>query len=218
MFARWDFSGSQNMEGSMLYRGDLKVFWVIDPVQKTYFELPAVSPEDKDVRLGLLAFLYAVARNTLPAGRKAELDRVLGLMPLPEILLDFQPEGNGKAGRVSCSRYGAFFNGVKRADYFTAGAPALKLPEGDFASLEGMLGACMRLYDNFDFLFPDPASTPGGRKRYEGVPLKWSFTREGKTTFLVEFKSVERKDFDPAKFQLPAGLKKVEVFDLLLSK
>jgi len=214
--ARWDFTGKSYLEGSILYRGDRGVFWVVDPVKKAYFELPAVTPEDRDMRIGILSIMYAVARKALSKEQSAELDRALGRMPMPEILLDFRSQGTGKAGRVKAARYEAFFNGAKRGEFLVAGPKALGLPEEEYASFAGFLKALNRLYDNFDFLYPDPA--PGERRSYEGVPLRWNFQTTGRPSFTMEFKSVEKRDLDPLLFELPAGLKKVEVFDLLLNK
>jgi len=214
--ARWDFTGKNYIEGSILYRGDRDVFWVVDPVKKAYFELPAVSPEDRDMRIGILSIMYSVARKALSKEQSAELDRALGRMPMPEILLDFKEKGKGKAGGVNAIRYDAYFNGVKRGEFLAAGPKALGLPEEEYASLAGFLRALNRLYDNFDFLFPDPTS--GERRSYEGVPLRWNFQTTKRPSFTMEFKSVERRDLDPSLFELPAGLKKVEVFDLLLNK
>lgn len=214
--ARWDFTGSNFLEGSVLYRGDRGVFWVVDPIQKSYFELPAVSPEDRDLRIGILAVMYGVARRALSKDQLAELDRAVTRLPLPEVLLDFRPKGSAKAGKYRCERYEAFFNGARRGEYLTAGASALSLAPEDYESLSGFLKTLNRLYDNFDFLFPD--SLAGSRGRYEGVPLKWTFLGAGRPTFTMEFKSFEKRDLEPGLFELPAGLKKVEVFDLLLNK
>jgi hypothetical protein len=214
--ARWDFTGRNYIEGSILYRGDRDVFWVVDPVKKAYFELPAVSPSEGDMRIGLLAVMYAVARRALSREQTAELDRALGRMPMPETLLDFKANGSARAGRVKGDRFEAFFNGAKRGEVLAAGEKALGLPKEDYEALDGFLRTLNRLYDNFGFLFPDPA--PGTRNPYRGVPLKWTFPAAGRPTFALEFKTIERRELDASLFELPAGLKKVEVFDLLLNK
>ena len=214
--ARWDFSGKKLIEGSVLYRGDRDVFWVIDPIRKSYFELPAVSPGDKAMRIGVLAILYGVACRALSKDQQAELDRALSRMPLPEALLDFKPKGTARWGRFPCDRFEAAFNGEKCGEYLTSEAKGMGLADADYASLAGFLKTLNLLYDNFDFLFPDPAA--GERKPYSGIPVKWAFFKAGRTTFSMEFKSVERREIDPARFELPAGLKKVEVFDLLTNR
>lgn len=115
-----------------------------------------------------------------------------------------------------CNRYEAFFNGIKRADYLTMDASALKLSPSEGESLSATLKKCFDLYDNFDFLFPDP--TAGERKPYSGIPVKWSFASKGKTTFALEFTSITSRAIDPKLFELPAGLKKEDIYALLLNQ
>lgn len=212
--ARWDFSGRQYLEGSIIYRGDRGIFWVVDPLQKKYFEFPALKPGESDMRVGLLAMVYGVARNTLSAEKKAELERGISRMPLPEHLMDFTRKGTVRMGRWTCERYEAGVNGMKRGEYLTAGPKTLGLTEEDFASLEGAWQACTALYGHFDFLFPD--ASEGNRDGYAGFPVMWAFAQGNRTTFSLQFKSIGKSPVAASVFELPAGLKKVEVFDLLM--
>lgn len=214
--ARWDFSGTRNIEGSVLYRGDRKSFYIIDPVRKAYVELPAVSPGDQDIRLGLLAFLYVVSRKTLSSEQLKELDQAVATLPLPETLLTFKTKSQTRVNGIPCSRLEAFFGGVKRAEYFTSDAKALQLDGEDFASLQGFLKAADRLYDHFDFLFPEPSgAASGAEKGYTGVSVKRVFYQDDRTVFSLEFKSIGRKGVNDSWFELPAGYKKMEIFDML---
>jgi len=216
--ARWELSGKNIVETTVIYRKDRKVFWVIDKGRKTYFEVPAVAPGDQDMRIGILAMLYAVARQALSADQKAELELVLKRVPLPETLLDFQKVGAVRVGGLLCDRYAATSGGIKRGEYFTADATALKLSQADYEAFDSVLKACHRMYDNFDFLFTE--SAPASRKSYVGVPIAWTAVQAqgGKTTFSVEFKSFSGRNLDPALFQLPAGLKKEDIFTSLFNQ
>ena len=212
--ARWDFSGKQYLEATVYYRGDLGVYWVVDPVRKGYFEMPVLEPGETDMRMGLLAMVYAVSRKALSDEKRAELDRGVARMPIPEYFLDFRRKGTVKTGKWKCGRYEVFFGAEKKGEYLTARAKDLGLDGEDYGFLMNTWRQCVTLYSRFEFLFPDPPE--GKRGSYEGFPVAWAFEKGGRSTFSVRFKSIARHSANDATYDLPPGVKKMEVFDLLM--
>jgi hypothetical protein len=214
--ARWEFSGQNMLEGTAIYRGDRKVLWVLDPNRKAYFELPVLKPGESDMKLGMLAVLYGVAVRAISKEQKAEMEKAIQAMPLPEALVDFAPKGKVKSGRWTCERYEVFFNGMKRAEYLTADASALKIPTADYIALSEAWRVFNDMYARFDFIFPDPGTSD--RRRYRGFPVKWAYAKDAHTSFSLEFTTIERREASQALFELPDGYKKTDVFDLIMAR
>jgi hypothetical protein len=207
---RVDVKGEKD-SSAVIFRGDKKVFWVVDSKKKTYQEITKAQVEKAAAQMRSASAQMESAMKDMTAEQKAMMRKFMG-NKMAAASKDDTPRyvrkaSGEKAGKWTADRYEAPFgkNGVQKV--WAASRGAVQLTESDMAALKEMSAFFEKFGANKSDYFKFDRKDLG----FSGVPVKTEIVEGGKTTATTLLREVTPKNFQPSTFDLPAGYKKVDV-------
>lgn len=200
-------SGSQ--EQQMIYRGDKKLLWMIDPSSKSYLELTesglaAIGEQVNSTMNERLAQLPADQRAQAEALLKSRLGEG-AVAPLIEA------KNTGEKKTVeghACTKWDLFRDGKKSGEAWVTPRSEFKVTPADFQ----VFGAMVQFFDGVRKAIPMAQAlwrngdTFAMFQKIDGIPVLTRRMDGDKVLGETTMKSLERKPAAASLFELPAGL------------
>ncbi len=206
-------------DGSMIFRGDQKLLWMIDAERKTYREMTEKDVEALGSKLQDAMAKMKEALASVPQEQRAAVEKMMaGQMPATEAAKRIvTPLGQSrKINEFVCAGYRAQIEGEGELEIWSTDPKALEISASDLAVFN-------------DFAAFMKALNPGGLESMEGLLKDFEHPKEGDVpglpilTIMKDEEGKERwrsevtrisHDAIPGSiFELPAGLEK-EKFEL----
>jgi Domain of unknown function (DUF4412) len=203
----------ERLDQVIIFRGDRKLYWVIDNREGTYTEITREDLKKLQGRMDEAKKTYEEQMKKMtPEQRKMVEAMMKDRMPVQPPRTVYRKTASGvKVNRWVCDRYDGVQEGEKKEEVWTADPKQLEVRPEEF-----------RVFDDirdFSEEFSKQGlrfyrmETAGGKKEsgYAGVPVRIIRYSRGKPLERMELTEVRRKDAAPSLFELPGGLKKKEL-------
>lgn len=200
-------SGGQ--EQQMIFRGDKKLLWMIDPANKSYMELTeaGLAAMGEQVNAELKKRLAA-----LPADQRAEAEAMLkarmGEGAAPSVI---DAKNTGEKKNVeghACVKWDLFRDGQKSGEAWVAPRSDFKVTPADFA----VFASLVQFFDHVRKSVPMASGlwrngdTFAMFQKIDGIPVVTRRLEGDKLMGETALKRLEHKPAPAAEFALPAGL------------
>jgi hypothetical protein len=207
---RMEMSGEEENQ-TIIFRGDKKVFWVIDKDKNTYFEMT----QDDIVKLKsqmekMQQMMMEQMKNMPEEQRKMMEDMMPSGMPgeKKEKAIYTKVAGGVKVGKWTTTHYTGTRAGKKSDELWTVDWSDVGFSRSDF-------GAMSKMADFFSALSQDATEfMKVGSEEWEkemgisGMPVRWvHYINEG-TSSEGTVEDISSKNLDSSLFEVPAGFKK----------
>lgn len=207
---RVDVKGDRD-SSSVIFRGDKKLFWIVDAKKKTYQEMTKAQVEKAAAQMKNASAQMEAAMKDMTAEQKAMMRKYMGnkmaATSKEETPKYVKKASRQKAGKWTADRYEAPFgkNGVQKIWAVSQGV--VQLTASDMAVLREMSSFFEKFGSNKSDYFKFDRADMG----FRGIPVKTEIVERGKTTATTLLKDVTRKKIPASTFELPAGYKKIEM-------
>jgi len=190
-----------------IYRTDKKVFWAINTKDKTYLEMTQKDFEDMVVKMEEARKKMAEQMAKMPPEQKEMMEKMMAKM-LPDAAggpkTTFKKIGSGgKVNGWNTDKYEGMREGVKQSEIWTADPKTLGVTDADYQVLKDIAKFFEKFAKNMDSFIGDKA-----KNGMDGIPVKTLNLKEGQPEFSTEIKEVKKENFSADLFQVPAGLTK----------
>lgn len=192
---RLEMGSSKDMY--FIYRGDKKLFWIVNLKEKSYTEMTEKDFEEMMAKMEQAKKQMAAQMEKMPPEqRKMMEDMMKKMMPGGDApKTEFKSMGNGgKINGWNTVKYEAIREGEKRSDIWLADFSAVGVTEADFAPFKHM----SKYFEKF-------APDNEWKLQDKGMPVKTITYKDGKPEFQTEVKSVKKEAQPAALFEVPAG-------------
>jgi hypothetical protein len=194
---------------AFIYRGDLRLFWIVDNDRNAYLELT-----DKDIET--LGFQIKAAKSmlqsqlkNLTATQREKIGELLQAHDRPP--LDYSKKESGeKINGMTCDKYAGALNGVLEYEIWTADPAATGTTPEDIAPLADMAAFFQKFAGELRGLLPAPDVKNG----LLGLPIKIVHYAEGTVDWQTVVREITRERFPKQFFSVPGGFTKKTVSDL----
>jgi hypothetical protein len=148
----------------------------------------------------------------MPAEQRAMMEKMMkSKMPATPAKTTYKQVATGqKVNQWTCTQYEGETEGKKESEVWTTDPKSLGLTPDDFNVLKAMSKFWEGMAKSGAKFFKVEEGQPA-EGHYAGVPVKTVYYSEGKVSHTNELKSLERQDFEAAKFDLPSGFAKEEM-------
>jgi uncharacterized protein DUF4412 len=179
-----------------IYRGDKKLFWIVNLKDKSYTEMTEKDFEDMLAKMEQAKKQMAAQMEKMPPEQRKMMEDMMKKMPGADApKTEFKSTGSGGIiNGWNTVKYEAIREGAKRSDIWLADFKAVGVSEADFAPFRHMA----KYFEKFS---PDSE----WKLQDKGMPVKTITYKEGKPEFQTEVKSVKQELQPPALFEVPAG-------------
>ena len=176
---------------TLIYRGDLQVFWMVNDKDKTFTEMTQAQLDK-----------MAEAMNNLPPAMRKMMGA--GAADVPKYV---KKADGQKVGQWTATLYEA--EGKKGPqDLWTVPVTAIHLTEADLGALKGFSKFFGKFgVNNKDDFFRFDRNDLG----FTGIPVKTVMMEGGKAKRTSILKEAAKKDFPASTFNVPAGYTKKEM-------
>lgn len=193
---RVDVLGEKDIQ-SVIYRGDRKIFWVLDGKKRTYTELTQDQMEKTLARMD--ALLKAMPAST----RHAFGERMGTALEKPAYV---KKSSRIKVGPWLATYYQSEGEACVRK-LWTVPKKSLHLTSSDLSAMKVFSRFFERFGRNRSDFFKFDRTDLG----FAGVPVKTEVIEGGKVRSVSELREASEKVFPPETFEVPRGYKKKDV-------
>jgi hypothetical protein len=200
-------------EGSMIFRGDKKLLWMVNTDDKKYTEMTEEDAKAMGAKLGdAMAQMQEALKNAPPAQRammeKMMKGQMAGMNPKERTV---KPMGKSKTiNGFDCKGYIVSISDGQTTEVWAADPKSLKIESADLSVLKEFgefMKAMLPGMDQFADLIKDYDSP--GKDQVPGFPvLTIQKDASGKEQWRSELVKVDKGTIPAGKFEVPAGFKK----------
>jgi len=194
---RVDVVGGKGIR-TVIYRGDQKVFWVLNDRKKTYIEMTKAQMDKADAQL-------KKALQELSPSMRKRMQKKLGV-PWNNATKYVKKPSKEKIGKWKATLYEAEENG-RTQKMWTVPEWSLGLTASDLSILKEFSKFFERFGRNESDFFKFDRTDLG----FAGVPVKTMVVEKGKVKSLSELKETIPQSFPSTTFDVPTGYKKKEM-------
>jgi len=196
-----------------IFRGDRKLFWMIDNKEGTYTEMTRDDVKKMNGKMDEARKTYEEQmKNVPPEQRKMMESMMKGRMPQQPPKTVYRKVASGvKVNRWVCDRYDGYLGKEKKEEVWAADPAQFDLRPEDFQVFDDMRDF-MEGFSKQSMPF-FRIEKGGGKKGSDlsGVPVRTIRYSKGEKRDRMELTEVQRKDNSPSVFELPAGVRKKEM-------
>jgi hypothetical protein len=188
-----------------IYRGDKKVFWMVNLKEKSYMEM---TEKDLDAMMAkmdeAMKKMQAQMRNMPPEQKKMMEDMMAKMIPgggskAPKTTYKKVGAG-GTINGWSTDKYEGTREGAKASEIWTTPPKSIDLDEKDFQVLKDMAKFFEKFAKNMQGMVGDKSNG------LDGVPVKTISFKDGQPHFQSEMKEVKKESLAASLFEVPSGL------------
>lgn len=193
-----------NPDAYFIYRGDKKVFWMVNAKEKSYMEMTEKDFEAMFAKMDEAMAKMKAQMEAMPPEQKKMMEGMMAkMMPggASTSKTTYKKVGAGGAvGPWSTDKYEGMRDGAKTAEVWTAAPKKLDLEEKDFQVLKDLAKYFQKFAKNMPEMVGDKASG------LDGMPVKTVTFKDGKPHFQSLLKEVKKESIAASQFEVPAGL------------
>ncbi len=197
-----------------IFRGDRKLFWMIDNREGTYTEITREDLKKMKGRMDEAMKEYEEQMKNVPPEQRQMVEAMMkGRMPQKPPRTAYKKVASGvKVNRWNCDRYDGYLGREKNEEVWTADAGQLDLRPEELQVLDDVRDF-MEEFSKQDLPFFRAGKGKRGKEGSDlsGVPVRMIRYADGKKHKRMELTEVQRKDVAPSLFEVPAGMKKKEI-------
>lgn len=187
-----------------IYRGDKKVFWMVNTKEKSYMEMTEKDFEAMFAKMDeAMKKMQAQLENMPPEQKKMMEGMMAKMMPgggSASKTLYKKTGAGGMVGGWATDKYEGIRDGAKTSEVWTAAPGKLNLDDKDFQVLKDMAKFFQKFAKNMPEMVGDKANG------LDGMPVKTISFKDGKPHFQSELKEVKKESLAAGLFEVPAGL------------
>lgn len=193
-----------NPDAYFIYRGDKKVFWMINTKDKSYMEMTEKDFEAMFAKMDEAMAKMKAQMEAMPPEQKKMMEGMMAkMMPGGASASKTVYKKTGAGGIVgswATDKYEGIREGAKTSEVWTAAPTKLDLDEKDFQVLKDMAKFFQKFAKNMPEMVGD--KTNG----LDGMPVKTISYKDGKPHFQSQLKEVKKGGIAADVFDVPAGL------------
>lgn len=193
-----------------IFRGDRKLFWMIDNREGTYTEITREDLTKLKGRMDEAMKEYEEQMKNVPPEQRMMVESMMkGRMPQPPPRTSYKKVASGvKVNRWTCDRYEGYSGTAKKEEVWTAGAEQFGLRPEELQVLEDVRDFMEEFSGESLPFFRVERETEKRGDDFSGVPVRMIRYADGKKQERMELTEVQRKDVAPSLFEVPKGVKK----------
>ncbi len=199
-----------------IFRGDKKLFWMIDRAKGTYTEITQDDLTKMRARVDeAMKRLQAQLQNVPPEQRKMVESMMKGRMPQEAPRMEYRKGASGvRVNRWVCDRYDGYLGREKTQEIYTADPGQFHMRRDDFRVFDQVREFSEAFSKGSKDALPlfgsgNDEGTKGSQ--VSGVPVRVVQFSEGAQRERSDLTDLRHQDIAPSLFELPAGLKKREM-------
>ena len=193
-----------NPDSYFIYRGDKKVFWMVNTKDKSYMEMTEKDFEAMFAKVDeAMKKMQAQMENMPPEQKKMMEGMMAKMMPGGAKTTKTTYKKTGAGGTVngwSTDKYEGIREGAKTSEVWTALPKNVNLDEKDFQVLKDMAKFFQKFAKNMPEMVGDKSNG------LDGMPVKTISFKDGKPHFQSQLKEVKKESIAADLFEVPAGL------------
>jgi hypothetical protein len=195
-----------NPDQYFIYRGDKKVFWIVNLKDKSYMEMTEKDFEEMSAKMEEARKKMQAQMEKMPPEQRKMMEGMMAkMMPggganAPKTLYKKVSAGGAINGWAT-DKYEGTQEGAKKSEVWTTAPGKLDISEADMQVFKDMGKFFEKFAKNMVGLIGDKANNG-----LDGVPVKTLSYKDGKPDFQTEMKSVKKEAQAAALFEVPAGL------------
>lgn len=200
---------SSNAPGNVfLFRGDKKLFWIVNAGEKSYSEM---TQKDIEALAGTMDAAMKKMQEQLaklPPEQREMMEKMMK-ENMPQMSggsakATYKKTGSGKVGSWACDKYETWVDGKKKSEGCYVEPQLLGFSEADFAGLKEMAKPFEKIAKDLQAMFPKD----GVEGAPKGAPVKTTLYDNGQATAETSIKSVKKENLAANSFEVPAGFAK----------
>ncbi len=208
---------SANIPDIIIFRQDKKVMWVIHSKEGTYTEITQKDLEEMKSKMDEgMKMMQEQMKNMPPEQRKMMEEMMAKQMPkgmAQEEKTTYKKSASGvKFKSWNCDKYEGFKGGEKSAEVWTILPSQAGFNMKDFMVMRDFAEFFSPLAvdaNEFVMMGTEEDLNKGG---FQGMPVKYSNMSKGKIADTFELEKIELRTNPASLFELPADLKKKEMW------
>lgn len=218
LLSKWEGDDADGMSHA-IFRGDRNLLWIVDNTKKSYMELTekemAATGQKVDAAMekmkAELEKMPPEQRKMVESMMKGNAGMGSGAQPARSVTKTSEAKTiNG----FPCTKYEVTVDGRKQADVWATPFDKTGLKAADFAVFTRFTEFISTMLESLKLPFgQSPGPMGPGLADIKGVPiLTVDYDSEGKPASETSFDSITRGEVPAARYDLPAGYAKKEMF------
>ena len=196
-----------------IFRGDRKLFWMIDNKEGTYTEMTREDVKKLKGRMDEAMKTYEEQMKNVPPEQRKMMEAMMkDRMPQQPPRTAYRKVASGvKVNRWVCDRYDGYLGKEKKEEVWTADPGQFDLRPEEFQVFDDVRDFMEEFSKESMPFFR--IEKDAGRKGsdFSGVPVRMIHYSKGEKRDRMELTEMQRKDVAPSLFELPGGIKKKEM-------
>jgi hypothetical protein len=193
-----------NPDAYFIYRGDKKVFWMVNTKDKSYMEMTEKDFEAMFAKVEEAMAKMKAQMEAMPPEQKKMMEGMMAkMMPGGATAAKTTYKKTGAGGTVNgwnTDKYEGIREGAKASEVWTALPKNVNLDEKDFQVLKDMAKFFQKFAKNLPEMVGDKSNG------LDGMPVKTISYKDGKPHFQSQLKEVKKESIAADLFEVPAGL------------
>jgi hypothetical protein len=213
-------SGSKDLNGEMIFRGDRKEMVIVNNEDKTYFVLDEEQMKALAAQISQAMSAMEQALAAVPEGQRAKMEQMMkSRMPIqmePRVPAELKKTGDSDTvGGYPCVRYEVWRGGIRERELWVTEWKNIEGGSDTAESFEDMSAFFKEMLDSLPQMgekgFDDPMFEL--LKEMGGMPVVTrEFDDDGSLESEARLKSASHQSLDPADFEPPADYKRKDMF------
>jgi hypothetical protein len=201
----------------VIYRNDRKVFWIINPEEKSYTELTKKDIRAIKGRMDQAMMQLQEQMKNMPPEQRAMMEQMMKgrAAPMKPKKTVYRKTGTGvKVNKWKCDTYEGFREGSRTNEVCTTGWRRLGLEQEQYDVIKGMGDFTSEFTKGVSSFFRAGSDEWEKEQGYPGVPVRTITYSMGKAQHKTEIREVRNERVDESLFDLPPGLRKQQISGL----
>ena len=207
---RMEMSG-ENEYQTIIFRGDKKVFWVVDSKKKSYFEMTQDDLVKLKSQMDNMQQMMMEQMKNMPEEQRKMME---SMMPTnmtnqkKQKTTYVKKAGGVKVGKWTTKHYEGTTNGKKSDELWTADWSQLGFERSEFSVMTKMADFFSAISQEASDFMKVGSADWEKEMGISGMPVRWLDYLEGGGTSEGNIEDISRKDLESSLFELPAGFSK----------
>jgi hypothetical protein len=202
---RVETTTARGEEATMIFNQARQVLWMIEPAHKRYYEITAADIRQLEQQMKQMEAALA----QVPAEQREMMKKMMAQRMGEPVETEVRATGREQVGSYTCTVYEVLVNGQRNQDVWAAPFQQVALNATDFRVFRAM-GEFFEPLRRFA-----PQAQAGwdlkGSGEIDGFPVRWVDYEGARVVSEGKVVRAQRQDLAAQLFNLPAGLKKVEL-------
>jgi hypothetical protein len=209
---RMETKGS-DQDHVILFRGDRKLYWMIDKSEGTYMEISRNDLQKMKSKMGEARRAFEEQMKNVPPEQRRMAEAMMkNRMPKQPPKTTYRKKASGvKVNRWICDQYEGYREREKTEEIWAADVNQFDFRPEEFQVLDDVREFAEEFSKQSLPFYRIEAEKGRKGDDYSGVPVKMISFAGGKKDQKMELKEIQRRDVAPSLFELPGGLQRKEI-------